>query len=357
MMPESLPSWLLPLWHELMARRVRLPHALLFCGPSGSGKRLFAEHLARALLCEHPGVDGFACGHCADCTWMASGNHPDFFTLIPAADAVELEAGGEGGESGKKEKAKSSQILIEQVRSLQTSLEVGGGGHAGGRRVAIIDPAEAMNIAAANALLKALEEPPGNTVYLLLSHAPRRLLPTIRSRCQVQLFPHPSFDEAVAWMSHEGVDNDALLGFAGGLPIAARDYAQGAFAEIRAKLAEDMSSMAVRDPLRLAAEWESRLKAKAAQDSGFNMAIFLDWLSRWLSDGVRVAQGLPPRFFRDYEKPLSSLALGHAEDWLSAYREIQERRRFAMHPLNLRLFLEDVLLSVYRKLSVRREAA
>lgn len=355
MIPEPLPAWLLPLWDELIERQTRLPHALLLCGPAGSGKRLFAEHLARALLCEHPQKDGSACGHCADCTWLASGNHPDFFTLIPAADAGEQEAGTEGNESGKKEKAKSSQILIEQIRSLQTSLEVGGGGHAGGRRVVLIDPAEAMNVAAANALLKALEEPPGNTVYLLVSHSPRRLLPTIRSRCQVRLFPHPSYGEAVAWMSARGVENAALLGFAGGLPIAACDYAKGAFAEIRTRLAEDLTSIRGRDPLRLAAEWESRLKTKAALDAGFNMAVFLDWLSRWLSDGVRVAQGVSPRFFRDYEKALSGLAAGHAEGWLSAYRDVQACRRFAQHPLNLRLFLEDVLLTVYRKLSVRRD--
>ncbi|MDP5239447.1 DNA polymerase III subunit delta' [Uliginosibacterium sp. 31-16] len=351
---ETLPDWLLPLWQDLHKRGTRLPHALLLSGPEGSGKRLFAEHLARALLCQSPDDRGFSCGTCADCKWIESGNHPDMFTLIPAADEAAAEEEGDGGaESGKKEKAKSTQIVIDQVRSLQASLEVGAGGHAGGRRLVIVDPAEAMNMAAANALLKALEEPNGSTVYLMLSNAPRRLLPTIRSRCQVLDFPRPDTGQAVAWMRGEGIENEALLGFVSGLPLAARNYAKGVLFEARRKVASDLATLGVRDPLKLSADWESSLKAKGAQEGGFTMPILINWLQRWLSDGVRVAGGHPARFFADYTTDLTRQAKGRSEAWLNAYREIETHRRMASHPLNQRLFLEEMLLSVYRRIAIR----
>lgn len=350
---ETLPLWLLPLWQDLRGRAARLPHALLFCGPEGSGKRLFAEHLARALLCQAPDAQGFSCGRCADCTWLESGNHPDFFTLVPAADEAVGEEEGDGQEPARKEKAKSTQIVIDQVRALQTSLEVGAGGHAGGRRVVIIDPAEAMNLAAANALLKALEEPNGSTVYLLLSNAPRRLLATIRSRCQVLDFPRPAPHQARAWLQSEGVENPALLGFASGLPLAARGYARGALAEIRTQVANDLAGLDTREPLKLAADWDGRLKAKGNQEAGFTMPVLVAWLQRWLSDGVRVAHGNTPRFFADYGDELGRQAVGRADAWLAAYREVAAHRRMAAHPLNSRLFLEELLLSVLRRIAVR----
>jgi DNA polymerase III subunit delta' len=351
---ERLPGWLHPVWQDLSRRDARLPHAMLFCGPAGSGKRLFAEHLVRALLCESRDADGFACGHCQDCTWIESGNHPDYFRLVPAADEMGDEDDGETTETTKKEKSKSTQIVIDQVRALQSDLEVGAGGHAGGRRLVIIDPAEAMNQAASNALLKALEEPNGNTVYLLLSNAPRRLLATILSRCQRVDFPRPDSATALQWMQAQGIGNAAaLLGFASGLPLAARSFAIGPLADARSQLAKDLGMLGSRDPLKLAAEWESRLKAKGASDVGLNMAIFIDWLERWLSDGVRVAQGRHPRFFADHEMNLEKLAGNKASVWLDAYREVQSQRPVAMHPLNPRLFLEDLLLRVFRWTAIR----
>lgn len=357
MTPETLPQWLLPLWRDLLERKSRLPHALLLIGPNGSGKRLFAEHLARALLCANPRADGFACGECADCTWLASGNHPDILHLVPASDAVNDEevAGGEEGsmvEPARKEKAKSSQILIDQVRELQSSIEIGAGGHAGGRRVIIVDPAEAMNVAAANALLKSLEEPPGSTVFVLLSRAPRRLLPTIRSRCQVLTMPLPDRVVAASWLQAAGGGkNEALIGFCGGLPIAARDLANGPLADARAQLAKDLVNLRTVDPLKLAAEWDARIKAKGAQEAGLDMPLLIDWMQRWVSDGARAAGDGAARFYADYDVDLRRLALGRAEVWLSCYNELGAHRRVASHPLNARLFLEEIWLTVRRRIA------
>ena len=348
-MRESLPPWLLPLWRGLRQRDARLPHAILLSGPQGSGKRLFAEHLAAALVCVAPQEDGFACGHCKACTWLASGNHPDHFVIVPAADEA---ADDEAEDNGKKEKARSTQIVIDQVRALQAALEVGSGGHAGGRRVVLIDPAEAMNTAAANALLKSLEEPGEGVVFVLASDAPRSLLPTIRSRCQVLEFLPPAASEAGAWLQAQGVSNPALLGFASGLPLAARRFSGGALTQLRSQLAADLSAVPPRDPLRLASEWEARIKLKATQEAGFSMPDLVDWVQRWLSDGARVAAGSVPRFFADHEAALRSIP-APIHGWLAALRDLQAHRRSATHPLNPRLYLEDLFLTVLRRLAAR----
>src|SRR5689334_16771376 len=142
-------------WHKtefgsLLKRKAGLPHALLLRGPRGIGKLAFAESLATALLCEKPAQDGAPCGQCASCGWIGQGSHPDFRRLEP-----ENLARGEEAEQGaeKKEKA-STQISVDQARSLADFIHVSS--HRGGSKVVLIHPAEALNVNAANALLKGL---------------------------------------------------------------------------------------------------------------------------------------------------------------------------------------------------------
>lgn len=350
MMLDPLVPWLVPVCRDLAARRERLAHALLLAAPAGSGKRLLAEHLARAMLCRNDAPQGLACGVCEDCQWIAAGNHPDLFRLIPESEQGDDQDEAEAPEdAGRKDKLKSSQILIDQVRRVQSALQVGVGGHAGGRRVVIVDPAEAMNAAAANALLKALEEPPAGVLFLLVSDAPRRLLATIRSRCQRVALPLPDPAMAQAWLREAGVqEQQALVDFSGGLPIAARRLATGPLAAVRSQLAKDLTGAGALDPLRLAAEWETRIKAKAAQDAGLDLPLLIDWLQRWTSDGVRVANGLPALYFSDFAADLGRLAAGSGERWLACYNQLSRQRRVASHPLNPRLFLEELWLTVWR---------
>ncbi len=146
----------------------RLHHAYLFAGPDGVGKRLAAQGLAEALLCEHPLDDGDACTQCKACRRVAEQQHPDLHVL-------ERQDRPDG-------KGLERQIKIDQVRALQRALSFKS--FEGGRRVVLLLEAEAMNPATANALLKTLEEPGDDTFFVLVSHAPNRLLPTILSRCQ-----------------------------------------------------------------------------------------------------------------------------------------------------------------------------
>jgi DNA polymerase-3 subunit delta' len=150
-------------------------HAWLFHGPEGVGKELAAVGLAQALTCpEKPFV---GCGTCGSCTRMAKRNHPDVTWVMPEDELVRRGLAGRSDFSATP----SRDIRIEQVRKLQERLAFRA--LEAKHKVALIITAHAMNPSAQNALLKTLEEPPRDTILILVSSAPDKLLPTIRSRC------------------------------------------------------------------------------------------------------------------------------------------------------------------------------
>ena len=204
-------SWQQAAWDALAERMSagRLPHGLLISGQQGLGKGLFAVGFARLALCKQP-QGNKACGRCSACTQFAAGSHPDFQRV-----SFE-EREGKAGEEG----ALKQNISVEQIRDLIGVLQLRS--HQGGRKVAVIEPAEGMSAAAANSLLKTLEEPPPDTMILLVSSAPGRLPATIRSRCQSVAITTPKTDEALAWLQAYGAREDwpVLLGFSGGAPLA-----------------------------------------------------------------------------------------------------------------------------------------
>ena len=172
-------------------RRGRLHHAYLLGGPEGVGKGTAARLLAQAANCEGPGarVDGLpedACGECAPCRKIARGTHPDVFLL--QEERVMAKAGRWEPKGGR---TPSREIVVDQVRDL-VDHRLSMRRFEGRRRVVVIDPADAMNVQAQNALLKTLEEPPEGTTLVLVSSSPDALLPTIKSRClRVAFAPLP----------------------------------------------------------------------------------------------------------------------------------------------------------------------
>lgn len=256
----TAPSWHAGNWERLQSRRARqaLPHALLLCGPEGLGKRAFLQRFVRGLLCERP-REGEACGQCRACLLLAAGTHPDLVSI---------------GYGLRKDGVQRKEIVVDQIRELSARLAMAS--QFGGWQVAVIDPADAMNAAAANALLKTLEEPSPQTLLLLVADAPWRLPQTIRSRCQRIEFQLPPPAEALAWLEAHGVaDAAAALHAAGGNPGLARAWAeQGALAQ-RQAVRKDLAALAAGrvEPMEVARRWLDaepeqclRFAAQAAHD-------------------------------------------------------------------------------------------
>ena len=225
-----LPAWCEPAWNLLAARAANgtLPHALLVCGPGGLGKRVLVEMFVRARLCETP-QSGRACGSCRTCRLLAAGTHPDRML-------VKLAPNPKTGVMRK-------EIVVDQIRELSARLAMSS--QLDGWQVAVIDPADAMNVPAQNALLKTLEEPTEASLIVLVADQPWQLSATIRSRCQRVDIAVPPPSEALAWLEARDVESaGAVLAAAGGNPGQAWLLAEQGGMQRRQEVARDLLALA-----------------------------------------------------------------------------------------------------------------
>lgn len=317
----SLHPWNLDLWRDLTGDRARLPHALLLHGPKGIGKRGFATELGKWLLCESPNPEG-ACGHCKACGWFEQGGHPDFKLIEPAAEAArEDEPGKKGGK----------YITISEIRELGDFL--GLVSHQGGWRVVVIQPAESLNAAAANALLKTLEEPPANVMIILVSHQPRRLPATVRSRCRKSVVGLPTREQARVWLREQGMQELAILDEVGGAPLLALECVEPDRMARRARFLGALAKPTAGDLSQLAQESQQRVEESWG------------WLTRWLYDLLAIQANGQARYFPEAESALRKLAVRAGPDSLwQCQQELIGAGRWLRHPLNGQLLLESWLL-------------
>jgi DNA polymerase-3 subunit delta' len=243
----TLQPWLAPAWHVLAdaLRTQRIHHALLFAGPRGYGKRALADTFAAAALCPQRNAEGHACGRCRSCLLVAAGSHPDLVRVT-----FEIR------DDGKTR----SELTVDQMRALGRRLALSS--QFGGLQIALVDPADAMNASAANALLKTLEEPASNTVIVLVADDPSRLPATIRSRCQRIDLRMPTREQAADSLHARGIDAEiasSTLDASMDNPGQAAEWiADGGLAvrdECRTDLAA-LSAMRVR-PAAVAERWAS----------------------------------------------------------------------------------------------------
>jgi len=324
-------AWNEPIWQRLLQLRGQLPHALLFHGRAGIGKLALADQLVQLLLCENPHADGHeACGACPSCHWLRQGSHPDFIKLQPAA-LDESDADGEIDE--RKSPAAGQHINVAQVRELTRFVQLST--HRGGLRIALIHPAETMNAAAANALLKTLEEPPPNILLILVSHQSSRLLPTILSRCHQIRFALPSMDAALSWLSRQEVrEANACLAQAGGAPLLACNLADTDYQERRRGFLAGLVKINTADTLRMA-EYHAKQP----------LPDMVHWLQLWAHDLVSLRLAGRVFYQVDYEQELRGMA-GRANLFglLDLQRRLQAARASVQHPLATQMVLEDLLL-------------
>lgn len=316
-MNEYYP-WQADIFADLQQRRAqgRLAHALLISGPAGIGKHQLANVFSQSLLCAEPVADGIACGQCHACSLYAAGNHPDLFRLSPEDD--------------------SKVIKIDQIRALIEKMSLRS--HYGRYKVVILNPADAMNIAAANALLKTLEEPPADTVLFLVTARPSFLPATIRSRCQSLRLALPPAEIAQAWLAAQldkPRDAAVLLGLAGGAPLAA--WNSTAEQTRRKDLLQGWQQLAVgkADPVKLAAEWVKP-----------DLHLPISWVYSWVADMIRLRSGSADRLTNeDAKATLQKLA--QELDLTRLYGlldRVLETIRLANSQVNSQTLMEGILL-------------
>lgn len=321
-MSAALAPWIVAQRRQLLAQR---GHAWLLAGPSGLGQYTLALELVRAWLCEAPGADG-ACGQCPSCHAIAVRTHADLCVLMP--ETVMLALGWPLGERAQaeiddKKRKPSREIRVDAMReavlfSQRTSAR-------GRGKAVLVYPAEQMNAITANALLKTLEEPPGDTRFVLASEAAHLLLPTIRSRCLGHSLHWPAQDEALAWLQGQGLAPADALAYwraAGGRPQDALALAQsgrspGAWAQLPQALARgELAALADYSPAQAVAALQKLCHDLQAQ-----------------------AVGAAPRYFAPESLPPSPPLLALAR-WAQA---LTRAAGSAEHPFNQGLMLEALV--------------
>ncbi len=320
MLDELLP-WQKLLWQQMVSNK-KLAHAYLFYGKKGVGKHLFAERLAHYWLCLSP-INGQPCRQCKSCQLLlGSGAHPDIFHLTP-----------EDSEFIKINQVRALIDFVNQTPQISTC------------KVVLLEPAEALNLNAANALLKSLEEPAGNSRLILVSHQVGQLLPTIKSRCIQQLCPTPTEDEALLWM-REALPNltkeelSQLWLLAGSAPLYAVELYQQDILAQRELVVADMKKLLKQQVVvsQVVEAWNA-----------VPLLVIFDWFCQWAHAILcfQVTGDKNTLGAGDMQKVLGYLADKSTPESIRQLQNklLQERQKvLAKANLNRALLLESVLI-------------
>lgn len=327
MIINKIYPWQGDVWHHLMAGKNRLPHALMLRGQSGIGKLDFAISLSQALLCEQPDSQSQACGVCPSCGWFEQDNHPDFRLISPE------QVANKDDEDTTKSTKKKTQIVIDQIRGLSDFLSLSSH-KSDGLRIVVVHPAEGLNAAAANALLKMLEEPPPNVVFILVAHQVQKILPTIMSRCQKIDMPVPSNELALAWMRQAGIENaEALLSYAGGSPLIAVGETEDAA----------VASIEICKLLSFGAKCEVFQLSTTCLALGMENAISA--LQKWCYDLFLCHFTKKVRYYQSQQGVIQKLSLHlNLAHLMDLQKTLEDAKKSATHPLNNELQLERIFL-------------
>lgn len=338
-----LPWLEAPLREALATQRA---HALLIHGPQGVGQFEMAWTLAQAWLCESTAVGSPPsppCGHCASCLLVKARSHPDLLVLVPealrealgwTADEASEESGSARTEASGKRKP-SKDIRVEEVRRIVSFAQTTAARARG--KVVVVYPAERMNGVSANALLKTLEEPPGNLRFVLAGASADALLPTIRSRCQAVQLGLPDAEVASTWLQSQGISQPAvLLAAAGGQPEEALSwFREGLDARAWLSLPEQLT------------------RGEVTGLPGWPLPRVIDMLFKVCHDAMRTAHGAAPRYF-----PAGSIGERLSMEALSRwYRELGRIARHAEHPWQAALTVEMLVMQAQTALAVPKSTA
>lgn len=258
--------WLTQSWHQLNCYidQQRIPQALLISGHKGLGKSRIATQFAKSLYCCSTDSDGFACDTCSPCKLFNAQTHPDYIKVFPEGE-------------GKK-------IGVSTIRSLITRLTLKP--QFDTFRVVIIQPADQLNVASANAFLKYLEEPTERTMVILIAEKPAALPATIRSRCQMVELNPPNKTQFIDWWNQHGAEStqQPIYELTSGAPFYAAQIAENGLLAIRHQFAKEWLNI-----VKLESN-VSEVAEKWAQLDEFAMKSLFDWMITWVIDLIKIAQ-------------------------------------------------------------------
>ena len=323
-MNNQLYPWQHEQWDSFvrMVESNSLPHAILLSGPDGVGKHHFARNLVGAILCLQKKENGTACGLCKHCLLMEANTYPDFVHVTPEED--------------------KNTISIDEIRELISKLHLTR--HFNAKKVALIEYADNMNTSAANALLKTLEEPPEETIIILVTSAPLKLPATIRSRCQFVPFYSPTQAQALDWLNSTSKDVawEPLLRVAQGAPLQAMQYHETELLDQRISVIQGFLELfeANSDPIEIAARIEAIPFLQCFQ-----------WIQAIIVDLLRIKGAENPITLEnpDFYRPLLALAPRMQVPLLLEFWElVLERKRIFDNSLNRRLFAESLLIRSHK---------
>ena len=313
--------WQQTQWQHLQQRlkEGRLAHALLFTGPSGTGKNHFAQLFAKALLCSEPTADGSPCGQCSSCNWIKAESHPDMHTVMLEEDA--------------------KAISVNQIRALGHF--VGLKSQQGRYKVILITPADAMNVNAANSLLKTLEEPTESVVIILVTHQVFNLPATIRSRCQKVDFPLPAQEMGLAWLSAQlpaAETAQIALSVAQGAPLDALHIAKEEGLSHRQVFFDDLFALAngEKHPVTIGEKWAKQ-----------NIQQYFAWFHSVLADMIKLNMLDQPQQIchLDYQEAMQNQARRlNLKQLYQCYERIGDAQRLLKANMNPQLLVESLLI-------------
>lgn len=335
--------WVQPTWERAVSDLGALHHGLLVTGVEGIAKREFALALSHLLLCSAPTESQQPCGHCQNCTLFMAGTHPDFHVLTTELEwrdgRVELVAAYcnryQDIAAREKRTNPSRVIPVDQVRLLIERFYTYS--HIATRKVALILPADRMNVNAANALLKLLEEPPNDSILLLVSAVPGYLPATIRSRCVQINIALPTSEIANAWLSERmpAADAKQSLALSNGGPLVAHKMFEDKFLSLQEQFLQGIAEL--QDGKTGAVELATQFKRH-------DFLQWLDWLHRFSCELIKWGCGATkPEWCGKIGVDVAHLSL---EKMFVLYDKITYYRKIAREQLNEQLAMEELILTL-----------
>ncbi len=320
---KPLLPWLEPGWSKLVnyINQDRIPQALLVTGLKGLGKHQLAEYYAQSLMCASPLSDTSYCGKCQSCTLFHAQTHPDFTVIEPE-------------EIGKAIGIGAIRQLVSKL-SLKPQFE--------SHRLIIINPADSLNNAAANAFLKYLEEPTERTSLILISDKPYKLSATIRSRCQHLNIFVPEAIVVKPWLEQHGISEnlDLLMNISQGSPLLARQYAETSVLKLRMDCFKQWSTLSSsQESFTVLAEQWYKLDIQETN-------LLMGWLISWVIDTMKLSYQQTPLRLYNFDLKSDLQELGHRlnlKDLYKYYDFLLLRQQSLESQLNKQLMFEEILI-------------